>query len=220
MSLITINNTAGTSTASRSGEQFTLSPLGAIGGVQAGFNWQAAPSWVFGVEVDFQGSSQQGRACLSCGFVNDPGLVVGALGTALTQRIDWFGTARGRLGWTHGPILYYATAGLAYGHVRTDERVDTIPFTTGVTTAASFAQTKVGWTAGGGIEAHLYGNWTIKTEYLYVDLGDVSGSVIAPQVVIPINVNPNNINLSENRGFTSSVRDHIFRLGVNYKIAP
>ena len=30
-----------------------------------------------------------------------------------------------------------------------------------------------GWAAGGGIEAHLTGNWTGKLEYLYMDFGSV-----------------------------------------------
>jgi outer membrane immunogenic protein len=60
------------------------------------------------------------------------------------------------LGWTHGTVLVYATGGLAYGHIKTDEVVNTIPFLTGVTTAASFSQTKIGWTAGAGVESHLF----------------------------------------------------------------
>ena len=200
-------------------EQFKLGPLGAVGGGQAGYNWQATRNWVLGIETDFQGTSQEATACMNCGPIVGGG-VVGAIGTTLTQRIDWFGTLRGRVGWADGPVLYYATAGLAYGHVSTDERDDTVPFLTAVTTTASFGQTKAGWTAGGGAEAHLYGNWTAKAEYLYLDLGDVSGSLVAPRTVIPLNVNPAGINVSENRGFNSSVHDHIFRLGVNYKVMP
>ncbi len=154
--------------------------------------------------------------CLNCVVIT----AEGPIGTTLTQRIDWFGTLRARAGWTNGPVLFYATGGLAYGHISTDEIVQTIPFLTSVTTAGSFSQIKTGWTAGGGIEARLFGNWTGKVEYLYMDLGDVSGNVIAPQTVIPLNVNPNNVNISENRGFNSSVRDHIVRIGVNYKFGP
>ena len=33
---------------------------------------------------------------------------------------------------------------------------------------------RTGWTAGGGIEAALAGNWTAKVEYLHVDLGRVN----------------------------------------------
>jgi outer membrane immunogenic protein len=210
----TINNTTGTVGGVAFAEQFTLVPLGVVGGGQVGYDWQVARHWVVGAEADFQGTSQEDTACLNCGVI--VGVGGGPIGTTLTQRIDWFGTLRGRVGWTDGPILYYATGGLAYGHIRTDERVDTIPLTTSVTTAASFGQTKVGWTAGAGAEAHLYGNWTAKAEYLYVDLGTVRGNVIAPELVIPPNINV----LSENRGFSSGIHDHIFRLGVNYKLGP
>jgi len=33
------------------------------------------------------------------------------------HKIDWFGTVRGRFGYTMGPVLVYATGGLAYGEV-------------------------------------------------------------------------------------------------------
>jgi opacity protein-like surface antigen len=35
---------------------------------------------------------------------------------------------------------------------------------------------KTGWTAGGGVEAHLGGNWTGKIEYLYLDFGTVTST--------------------------------------------
>jgi len=217
----TFATATGTPSTLSAAETFTLAPLGAIGGGQVGYNWQMAPAWVLGLETDFQGSGQKDSACMACVFISpSPGGSSGALGTTYTQAIDWFGTLRGRLGWTQGPVLVYATGGLAYGHIKTDEVVNTIPFLTGVTTAASFSQTKIGWTAGAGVEGRLFGNWTAKAEYLYMDLGSVSGNVVAPQLVIPINVNPANINISENRGFNSAIHDHIFRLGVNYRFDP
>lgn len=74
---------------------------------------------------------------------------------------------------------------------------------TGVTTKS----TKVGWTAGGGIEGQLMGNWTAKGEYLYVDLGSQSGSYATDF----------GLGFIQNATITSSVREHIFRLGLNYK---
>src|SRR5262249_61970349 len=65
----------------------------------------------------------------------------------------------------------YVTGGLAYGNVKTDVTVSS-PGTS--TTSYSDSATKAGWTAGGGIEAFLGGNWTAKAEYLYLDLGTVS----------------------------------------------
>ncbi len=40
----------------------------------------------------------------------------------------------------------------------------------------------MGWTVGAGIEGVISGNWTAKLEYLYVDLGNVSGSFVTPIV--------------------------------------
>jgi outer membrane immunogenic protein len=214
MPFSTINNTTGTRTAVLDDEQFKLNPLGAVGGGQVGYNWQVARNFLLGVETDIQGTTQRQSVCMNCG----PIVGQGTIGTTLDQRIEWFGTLRGRVGLVSGPVLYYATAGLAYGHVTTDERVDTIPFLTGVSTQAKFGQTKVGWTAGGGTEAHLFGNWSVKAEYLYVDLSNVSGNVVAPELVLPLNINPGNINLSELRGFNSAIHDHVFRLGLNYRL--
>jgi outer membrane immunogenic protein len=40
-------------------------PFGGIFGAQVGFNWQAAPSWLLGVEADAQWSGQTDSACVS-----------------------------------------------------------------------------------------------------------------------------------------------------------
>jgi outer membrane immunogenic protein len=192
-------------------EQFDLSPAGAIGGGQIGYNWQAAPNWVLGVEADFEGSSQRdSRTCvLDCFITAGPGFV--NTFEQFTQRLNWLDTVRGRLGWTNGPALFYATGGLAYGKVTTGEN-----FFDGLTApsafaaaAGSFSETKTGWTVGAGIEAQLVGNWTGKIEYLYVNLGTVSGGpLFAPGAfVFP----------ASTLGFSSTVQDHIVRVGVNYK---
>ena len=55
--------------------------------------------------------------------------------------------------------------------------------------------TKAGWTAGGGIEAHISGPWSAKLEYLYVDLGR-GGSVL---------------------GSDSKFQTNIVRVGLNYR---
>ena len=92
-------------------------------------------------------------------------------------KLPWFGTARGRLGYSVGSTLFYGTGGAAYGSVKTN-----------VVTAATnetFTTTKTGWTAGAGIETpftlfNLFGpSWTSKTEYLYVDLGSVTNTFAA-----------------------------------------
>jgi outer membrane immunogenic protein len=38
----------------------------------------------------------------------------------------------------------------------------------------NFSNTKVGWTAGSGLEWMFFPNWSAKVEYLYYDLGTVT----------------------------------------------
>jgi outer membrane immunogenic protein len=181
-------------------DTFNLAPTGFIGGVQAGYNWQAA-NWVFGVEADFQGSTQKDdKTCvLGCGFTV-PG---GQLGAAYDATLPWLATVRGRLGYSAGSTLFYATGGFAYGNVKT--RITTNSFAGLVTN--TFSADKSGWTAGAGIETPftllglLGPNWTSKTEYLYVDLGSTSDNFIIGAVPATT---------------TRSVTEHIFRTGVNY----
>jgi outer membrane immunogenic protein len=114
--------------------------------------------------------------------------------------IPWFGTVRGRLGFLPTDhILLYATGGLAYGEARVSGTV-----TAPRLGAANFnaADIKVGWTAGGGIEAALIDSWTVKLEYLYLDLGTVALNTTA--LGAPL---------------TSSARihDNIVRAGLNYR---
>jgi outer membrane immunogenic protein len=81
---------------------------------------------------------------------------------------------------------------------------------------------KTGWTAGGGVEASISRNWTVKLEYLYMDLGDVSSNGLTPTGIIipgvPHNGPPIVNHLSTS--FTASgpgITDNILRLGINYK---
>jgi outer membrane immunogenic protein len=200
------DHTAFTFTAvGTSTELFNLSPDGINGGLQAGYNWQAA-NWVFGLEADIQASSQRdNRACVqTC----NP-LVAPVIFAAYDAKLPWYGTVRGRVGYSVGSTLFYATGGYAYGRVKTNIAAAFLGFPGNV----EISNTKGGWTVGGGIEtpftflAGLLGNnWTSKTEYLYVDLGTSTGSFAIPiagaATVTAIN--------------STQVHEHIFRTGLNY----
>jgi outer membrane immunogenic protein len=147
------------------GEQTDSAPTGVIGGLQIGYNWQSTPNWVWGVETDFQGSSQQDSICI-VGCDTYLGVSSGGAPTFQTikQSIDWFGTLRGRAGWTNGPALFYVTGGWAYAGIET-KTADSFGFIGGAPQGAfNFNDTRSGWTIGGGIESHLFGNWTGKIE--------------------------------------------------------
>ena len=180
---------------------------GVIGGGQIGYNWQSG-TWLFGLEADIQGSSERNNDPALASLLFTPAIlfapVTGTLG--VNEKLDWFGTVRGRLGVLASPNwLLYATGGLAYGGVQTNETLNFTGVVVG-TNSNSFNTTRAGWTAGGGVETVLGNNWTGKIEYLYIDLGTFSNTWAVPgagAAFTPV-------------GFSSHVTDNIVRVGVNY----
>jgi outer membrane immunogenic protein len=91
--------------------------------------------------------------------------------------MDWLGTVRGRAGYGDNDGFLYLTGGLAYGRVTgsylysydPDENViqNGVPYNT-----ARSSGWETGWVAGGGFERRLNRDWSLRAEYLHVDLGD------------------------------------------------
>ena len=95
---------------------------------------------------------------------------------ATSDKLDWFGTVRGRLGFLATPtFLLYGTGGLAYGRVAS-ATVNSFTATPDIYTGST-STTRAGWTAGAGGEWMFAPNWSAKAEYLYVDLGTVGYNV-------------------------------------------
>jgi opacity protein-like surface antigen len=150
-----------------------VSHSGFIGGGQIGYNWQIDPSWVWGVEADFQGTTVNGSA----GSVS----LIGAntITTLYKYELDDLGTVRARFGWLSSPnLLWYDTAGLAYGQTKFSTAAQCAtcgpPFQSENTTSLASTHTSVGWTAGAGVEWKLTPVWSVKAEYLYAELGSQS----------------------------------------------
>jgi outer membrane immunogenic protein len=145
---------------------------------------------VLGAEVDVDGAT--GRAT-SIAVLNNP--VVGfndLVTTTSTQRLDWLGTLRGRIGWTPiERVLLYGTGGLAFGQSTSAFSVfDPLAGPPAINLFTS-GNRHVGWTAGGGLEIALPGawsNWSLKAEYLYYDLGTTAPTVFYQN--IDLNGNP------------------------------
>jgi outer membrane immunogenic protein len=110
-------------------------------------------------------------------------------GGACSTSSTWLSTVRGRVGYSFDRFLPYVTGGVATGDIRA--AVPGLP---------GSSSTNTGWTVGGGVEVALPGNWSAKAEYLHVDLGAFNCGVACGGT-------PN-----EN----VSMRDDIFRAGVNY----
>jgi outer membrane immunogenic protein len=78
---------------------------GVIGGGQSGYNYQFG-AWVWGFETDLQASGQKGGST----FVG----ILAATTLTTDNKLEWFGTARSRLGFLWTPnVLVYGTAGAA-----------------------------------------------------------------------------------------------------------
>ena len=149
-----------------------LSAILAGGGV--GYNWQFG-SIVAGVEADIQASSASRQTDTvnspTIGFAANP--TVGSITTS--QRFNYIGTVRGRLGYTvFDNLLVYATGGLAYG-----EKSSSFSFNAATvgSSANPYAfsvnrsKTETGYVVGGGLEYMLDASWSVKAEALYYDLG-------------------------------------------------
>src|SRR6266849_2879001 len=209
----------------RSGNSETLSDLGTraalftntsrndvngvIGGGQVGYNWQTS-NWLFGLEADIQGSGERGSSSTVCVACADDGTNITS---TLKQKLDWFGTLRGRAGILVTPtVLLYGTGGLAYGDVKTGgsvtgNNVQGVPITVAFPGTSSI---RTGWTAGAGVEGQISGNWTAKLEYLYMDLGTVSAGPIAlTGILVPVRT-------TAAASYSSHFTDNILRVGVNY----
>lgn len=180
-------------------EEFNADGDGILGGAQAGFNWQTG-QFVFGVEVDVQAADIDGSANRFFDF--NP---VATLDADVSTEIDWFGTARGRIGFVPTErLMIYGTGGFAFGETTSTASYEAVPIVgPAVSDSASSTDTRTGWAAGAGAEYAFADNWTLKAEYLYVDLGEETF-----------------LNLQDDlfeADLTSDVTLQTVRLGINYK---
>lgn len=188
-------------------------PRGFVGGGQFGYNWHFAPMWVAGLEADLQFSDMKGSGSAT-GFASATGPTMSALATAnASQTLDWFGTLRARGGYLAAPnFLLYGTGGLAFGHVKGSTSIVENCFNVCNPIAAgagSGSADRAGWTAGGGFEWAVDSHWSVKTEYLYVHLGDLSYANGALNFDGPLS----SVRTTSTAHFNSSIG----RVGVNYR---
>jgi outer membrane immunogenic protein len=186
-------------------------PKGFTGGGQIGYNYQVGGFSLLGPTTGLLVGVEADAA-----YINDRSntLFTGALGipTTSSSRLDFLGTARGRIGVTFDQFLVYGTGGFAYGGARGSTSI--------VGPAGGYAggydTIRTGYTYGGGVEYALpttsFLNFfnssavTIKAEYLHYDLGtksyDIAGNGVAT-------------------GSSYSVRSHLkgdlVRAGLNFK---
>ena len=180
---------------------------GFSGGVQAGYNLQLG-SWVTGVEADFDGATLGETGSAKFGFIpfvtSSSAPPWDAHTETIDKNLDWFSTVRGRFGYTWDRLLIYATGGLAVAHVSSAftyfDTVHSVPFN------GADSRMLVGAAVGGGVEWLIANNWSVKVEYLYMDLGEFSY------------IGATNIPGSPLRwGADVKAREQLARVGLNYK---
>jgi outer membrane immunogenic protein len=183
---------------------------GTLAGLQIGALKQSG-NLVYGLEADFGAfnlSSSKGVTNFAYPVTPVPDFYT----VRASVGADWLATARARVGWTTSNLLIYATGGLALSNLQVSNSFsDTAP-SAGIG-SSSRSETVTGWTLGGGLEMALGGNWSLKGEYLYVDLGSVStagtincgpGSFCAGVFTSPF-------------ATSADVSAHIARVGLNHR---
>ncbi len=168
---------------------------GFIGGGQIGYNWQIN-QLVLGIEADIQWSGQKGDGSFLIVPVGFFANLPASSSITYSDKLKWFGTVRGRLGWANDRWLAYLTGGWAYGQGSISGTS-----TGGIVAAFSGSRDYSGWTIGGGMEWAFRNNWSAKIEYLYIDFGNGPTVALTPALNI----------------VGGKMTDNIVRLGVNYK---
>lgn len=145
-----------------------ISSNGFLGGAQIGYNWQFGSGFLVGVEADYAFANVDGRVDLDATIGNGSDSL--GLGLRAGGELTSLGTVRARLGWAaFDRTLLYVTGGWAWGRVKNNIgiAIDSDELFT-FNRKANMS----GWTLGAGLEYAMTPNLSLKTEYLYVDLGD------------------------------------------------
>jgi outer membrane immunogenic protein len=143
---------------------------GPLVGGTVGYNYQFGQA-VLGLEGDIDWQDVKGNATCIAGVCQ--------------TKSDWLGTVRGRLGYAIDRFLPYVTGGAAFADLKVN-----------VPGIATQSDTRAGWTVGAGAEYAFAPNWSVKAEYLFVDLGKFNCPACAA-----------NVKFNEN----------VVRAGLNYK---
>jgi outer membrane immunogenic protein len=184
---------------------------GFLGGGQIGVNQQIG-NWVIGIEADASWANIKGDQTLTIG-----GPVLGLTQTFTgSTKIDALATLTGRLGFAQDRWLVYVKGGAAWAREKHDfafSQTTAIFAPITQTATASGSEDRFGWTFGIGSEFALWGNWSFKSEYNYVHMGNkrvrLDGTASVLGVTTPVNTT---VDIYQNL--------HLAKFGVNYRFGP
>lgn len=167
-----------------------MNAAGGLAGVELGYNMTIADRVVVGVLADYQAVNGGIFASESEIAANE------AEREKLRISVPQFGTVRARIGYNFGALIPYVTAGFAYG--KAEFRDSVMPLEEGTVPGRANAL-KAGYTLGLGLEYLITANLSLKTEYLFVDLGSF------------------NTTDSEGVAIKSALQTNIGRVGLSYR---
>jgi outer membrane immunogenic protein len=134
---------------------FNINGSGAVYGGQIGYNYQF-DKYVIGIEGDFAGSSVKGsKQC----FI--------AIGSVCETKQDYLASIRGRVGYALDRLLIYGDGGIAFTKYKFAE--------TQLILQSFDGGSRVGWTAGLGVEYAFTDHWIAGVEWNYYDFGSKDG---------------------------------------------
>jgi outer membrane immunogenic protein len=172
-----------------SGDFFTVKPKGFTVGLHGGYNWQFAPQWLVGVEVDVTATPWGKKSAFTC---------AASCTSGMTGELHGLATVRGRLGWVIDRTLIYATGGVAWA-----SKTSAANSSFGSNGGFQSANIKSGWVAGGGVEYKFTQQFSGRIEYLYYGFNE--NSVDAVEVA--------NGNVPNSQGIKNA---QVFRVGASW----
>lgn len=170
-------------------------PEGWLFGGTVGVNYQPAGTQVVvGIEADWSYADHE-----------DGNVGFGPYEEVYSKtEIESLGTARVRAGYlVNRDLLLYATGGIAWASVKSTVGLADVNIDKDYSAELTEQDTNVGWTVGTGLERKLDDVWSIKVDYLYVDLADTEHSLSGP---------------SGTASITDDLTEHMVRVGVNAKL--
>jgi outer membrane immunogenic protein len=135
------------------GETANTDMSGGLVGGQLGCDYQFLGFWVAGLQGTFSYSDITGT---NFDQFNDT--------WSLRTNVDWLATATGRLGYAINNVLLYGRGGAAWAHNKFE--IENAETNLGTPQA-----TRLGWTAGAGIEWAFAPNWSAFVELNYFNFG-------------------------------------------------
>jgi outer membrane immunogenic protein len=191
-----------------------------IGGGQLGYNFPLASRWVAGLEgeLDYYAGTDSITETNTLARPGFPGNFVQS-GITVSKKLSYLATVRPRLGFLVQPaLLVYATGGLVIGQGQSSTNLTAIetPVNTGSTNVQAFGQsskTMPGYGVGAGVEWMMGNSWSLKAEYLYYSLGNLSYANTPFSATLFAN---GATDFTANSTSKTRFSGDVFRLGLNY----